>query len=55
MRISRMSTALFAFASYNAGPFNIAKMRAEAAASGLDPAHPQNRHQSTWPLSWFDA
>ncbi|QUN30608.1 hypothetical protein KB879_12235 [Cupriavidus sp. KK10] len=40
--------ALFAFASYNAGPSNIAKMRAEAAARGLDPAHPPNRHQSNW-------
>jgi membrane-bound lytic murein transglycosylase MltF len=28
---------LFAFASYNAGPANIAKMRKEAAARGLDP------------------
>ena len=28
---------LFAFASYNAGPGNIAKMRREAAARGLDP------------------
>lgn len=29
--------ALFAFASYNAGPANIAKMRKEATALGLDP------------------
>jgi membrane-bound lytic murein transglycosylase MltF len=29
--------SLFAFASYNAGPANIAKMRKEAAARGLDP------------------
>ena len=29
--------ALFAFASYNAGPANIAKMRKEAAQRGLDP------------------
>jgi membrane-bound lytic murein transglycosylase MltF len=29
--------ALFAFASYDAGPANIAKMRKEAAASGLNP------------------
>ena len=29
--------ALFAFASYNAGPGNIAKMRKEAAKRGLDP------------------
>jgi membrane-bound lytic murein transglycosylase MltF len=28
---------LFAFASYNAGPGNMAKMRAEAATRGLDP------------------
>ena len=28
---------LFAFASYNAGPGNIAKMRKEAAKRGLDP------------------
>jgi membrane-bound lytic murein transglycosylase MltF len=28
---------LFAFASYNAGPGNIAKMRADAAKRGLDP------------------
>ena len=28
---------LFAFASYNAGPGNIARMRKEAAARGLDP------------------
>ncbi|HSD77141.1 MAG TPA: hypothetical protein VLA98_07035, partial [Solirubrobacteraceae bacterium] len=28
---------LFAFASYNAGPGNIAKARAEAAKRGLDP------------------
>ncbi|WP_233806904.1 transglycosylase SLT domain-containing protein [Paraburkholderia sp. HP33-1] len=29
--------SLFAFASYNAGPANIARMRKEAAARGLDP------------------
>jgi membrane-bound lytic murein transglycosylase MltF len=29
--------SMFAFASYNAGPSNIAKMRKEAAARGLDP------------------
>jgi membrane-bound lytic murein transglycosylase MltF len=29
--------ALFAFASYNAGPGNIARMRAEAQKRGLDP------------------
>jgi membrane-bound lytic murein transglycosylase MltF len=28
---------LFAFASYNAGPANISKMRKEAARRGLDP------------------
>jgi membrane-bound lytic murein transglycosylase MltF len=28
---------LFAFASYNAGPGNISKMRKEAAKRGLDP------------------
>ena len=28
---------LFAFASYSAGPGNIARMRKEAAARGLDP------------------
>jgi membrane-bound lytic murein transglycosylase MltF len=28
---------LFAFAAYNAGPGNIAKMRAEARKRGLDP------------------
>jgi membrane-bound lytic murein transglycosylase MltF len=29
--------SLFAFASYNAGPANIGKMRKEAAKRGLDP------------------
>ena len=29
--------SLFAFASYNAGPGNISKMRKEAAKRGLDP------------------
>lgn len=34
---SDMDRPLFAFASYNAGPANIGKMRAEARARGLDP------------------
>ncbi|WP_454751607.1 transglycosylase SLT domain-containing protein [Cupriavidus necator] len=34
---SESNRPLFAFASYNAGPGNIAKMRKEAAARGLDP------------------
>lgn len=34
---SEANRPLFAFASYNAGPGNIAKMRKEAAARGLDP------------------
>lgn len=34
---SESARPLFAFASYNAGPGNIAKMRKEAAARGLDP------------------
>ncbi|MFS8978741.1 MltF family protein [Cupriavidus necator] len=34
---SESDRPLFAFASYNAGPGNIAKMRKEAAARGLDP------------------
>ena len=29
--------SLFAFAAYNAGPANIAKVRARAAAEGVDP------------------
>jgi membrane-bound lytic murein transglycosylase MltF len=33
---SEQDRTLFAFASYNAGPGNIAKMRAEAARQGLD-------------------
>jgi membrane-bound lytic murein transglycosylase MltF len=36
---SETNRALFAFASYNAGPSNIAKMRKEAAQRGLDPEH----------------
>jgi membrane-bound lytic murein transglycosylase MltF len=34
---SAQNRTLFAFASYNAGPGNIAKMRKEAAKRGLDP------------------
>ncbi|RZF25362.1 transporter substrate-binding domain-containing protein [Paraburkholderia sp. UYCP14C] len=34
---SERDRSLFAFASYNAGPSNIARMRKEAAARGLDP------------------
>ena len=34
---SDTNRSLFAFASYNAGPANIAKMRKEAVARGLDP------------------
>ncbi|WP_053572831.1 MltF family protein [Caballeronia cordobensis] len=34
---SEVDRPLFAFASYNAGPGNIAKMRKEAASRGLDP------------------
>jgi membrane-bound lytic murein transglycosylase MltF len=34
---SDANRSLFAFASYNAGPANIAKMRKEAVARGLDP------------------
>ena len=36
-RFSPHDRALFAFAAYNAGPGNIAKMRKEAARRGLDP------------------
>ena len=35
--ISRRDKALFAFASYNAGPGKVASLRREAKASGLDP------------------
>ena len=35
--MDEMNKVLFAFAAYNAGPGNIAKMRREAAARGLDP------------------
>ena len=34
---SEGNRTLFAFASYNAGPGNIAKVRAEARGRGLDP------------------
>jgi membrane-bound lytic murein transglycosylase MltF len=34
---SENNRSLFAFASYNAGPGNIARMRKEAAKRGLDP------------------
>lgn len=35
--LDNLNKALFAFASYNAGPNRIAKLRKEAAKSGLDP------------------
>jgi membrane-bound lytic murein transglycosylase MltF len=35
-KFSEQDRTLFAFASYNAGPGNIARMRAEAAKRGLD-------------------
>jgi membrane-bound lytic murein transglycosylase MltF len=35
--ITRLNKALFAFASYNAGPGKVASLRKEAAAQGLDP------------------
>ena len=35
--LDRLNRALFAFASYNAGPAKVAKMRAEAKEMGLDP------------------
>ncbi len=35
--ISRVNRGLFAFASYNAGPGRVARLRKEAAAQGLDP------------------
>jgi membrane-bound lytic murein transglycosylase MltF len=35
--ISRVNRALFAFASYNAGPGRVAGLRREAKAQGLDP------------------
>ena len=37
VNFSETDRTLFAFASYNAGPANIAKMRTEAANRGLDP------------------
>ena len=36
-KIDRLNKTLFVFASYNAGPNRIAKLRKEAAAAGLDP------------------
>jgi membrane-bound lytic murein transglycosylase MltF len=36
-RFDEQNRTLFAFASYNAGPGNIARMRTEAAKRGLDP------------------
>jgi membrane-bound lytic murein transglycosylase MltF len=36
-RFSDANRPLFAFASYNCGPGNVAKMRKEAAKRGLDP------------------
>jgi membrane-bound lytic murein transglycosylase MltF len=36
-KFDEQNRTLFAFASYNAGPGNIAKMRAEASRRGLDP------------------
>jgi membrane-bound lytic murein transglycosylase MltF len=35
--MSKLDKALFAFASYNAGPARIASLRKEAAKRGLDP------------------
>jgi len=36
-KFSDANRPLFAFASYNCGPGNVAKMRKEAAKRGLDP------------------
>jgi membrane-bound lytic murein transglycosylase MltF len=36
-KISRLNKGLFAFASYNAGPAKVARLRREAKAQGLDP------------------
>ena len=36
-KFDEQNRTLFAFASYNAGPGNIAKMRTEAGKRGLDP------------------
>ena len=36
-KIDRLNRGLLAFASYNAGPAKISKLRKEAAAMGLDP------------------
>jgi membrane-bound lytic murein transglycosylase MltF len=35
--LDQQNRTLFAFASYNAGPGNVAKLRREAQARGLDP------------------
>jgi len=35
--MTKLDKALFAFASYNAGPAGVAKLRKEAAQRGLDP------------------
>ena len=35
--MTKLDKALFAFASYNAGPARVRKLRAEAASRGLDP------------------
>jgi membrane-bound lytic murein transglycosylase MltF len=35
--IDEINQTLFSFASYNAGPARVAKLRKEAAESGLDP------------------
>ena len=37
VKMNRFNRALFAFASYNAGPTRVAKFRRRAAAEGLDP------------------
>ncbi len=36
-KMNRINRGLFAFASYNAGPNRIAKLRKQAEAEGLDP------------------
>ena len=35
--MDRLNKGLFAFASYNAGPAKVAKLRKEAREMGLDP------------------
>jgi membrane-bound lytic murein transglycosylase MltF len=42
------TTGLLAFASYNAGPGNIAKMRREAEKRGLDPDSGLTMSRSSW-------